>query len=313
MNENNNNDNQNNTYNIYNAMNVDAFNVFNQNTNNAAPENTPQQPAQPAPTAPVQPVQPKPVQDPNLVTVNDYKEPKKPFSFKDLLKKKIEEEEKTYSIDDITNFKDDKKEVDMEEVKEKRKKIKDIIILVVAVIALVIVGIVAYNVFTNYLLPNQNIIDSNTINKNIRSSKVAEKKGEVVKYNCNYNLDNAFYDLPAGEYIDWESYNAHTTYIFLDDRLDVIEEKIDIKYSDIMMDDVKGTVISYCNAYNKVLDQYLFLCHFSNNHLIIDNAFYLNKMVGEPTNRLGTYKLNYHKNSILGDIIINNNSCTLVQ
>ena len=70
--------------------------------------------------------------------------------------------------------------------KEKKKKIKDIIVLILALIVLVIVGIVAYNVFSNYLLPNQNIIDSNTINRNINSSNVIDNSKDIVSYSCNY-------------------------------------------------------------------------------------------------------------------------------
>lgn len=313
MNENGNN-NQNNNYNIYNTMNDDAFNVFNQSSQNVNTTKPVEGIATPQPTQPVQqaPVAaPAPAPTPqNLVTVNDYKEPKQPFSFKNLLKKKIEEDEKTYSIDDITSFKDTSEKVDEEEVKEKKKKIKDIIILVAAVIVLIIAIIVAYNVFTNYLLPNQNIVDTSTINKNINSKKVINNTNDIAKYNCNYVLDDTFYNLPAKEYIIWEFYKGSSSYSFLNDKLDIMEEHMDISYN-LMDDETKKMVIKYCNSYNKILDQYQFLCRFTDNHLLITNIFNLNKIDENVSNVLGEYNLKYNKNNILGDVITSNTACTL--
>lgn len=313
MNGENGNNNQNNNYNIYNSMNDDAFNVFNQNV----PAPTPTEVA-PTPTAPTEPVPVQPAQigtspTPNLVTVNDYKEPKKPFSFKDLLKKKVEEEEKTFSIDDITNFKEEKKpDIDPEEAKEKKKKVKDIIILVVALIALVIVGIIAYNVFSNYLLPSENVIDSNIIRKNIHSSKVVKEKkeGEATIYNCNNTIDNTFYNLPYTEYINWDLYKGNATFSFVNDKLDVMNETYNITYN-MLTPEETSIIVNYCNSYNKVLDQYQLLCKYSNNILVITNSYYLNKIDGEITNTLGTFNIKYNKNTILGDLLSNNSSCAI--
>ena len=310
---NNSNDNKDNNYNIYNTMNDDAFNVFNQNQQAITPEapgqaqQVPKQTEQiPQPAQPVQPVAP----NPNLVTVNDYKEPKKPFSFKDLLKKKIKEEEKTFNIDDITNYKDTTKKVDIEEVKEKNKKIKDIVILVVALVVLIIVGIVAYNVFTSYMLPSQSVVDSSKINKNIQSKKEINDINDVVIYNCDNSFDDTFYNLPGKEYIVWENYRGITSYSFYKDKLDMIKEQLDINYN-VMDRDINNTILKYCNSYNKVLDQYVFLCTFSNSHMIITNTFYLNKIDGPISNNLGEYKIKYNNHNILGDIITSNTSCTL--
>ena len=323
MDENSNN-NQNNNYNIYTSMNDDAFNVFNQSAQNNSAAVSPQQPVSNAtPTTPAVPPTPAPVKPaptkttpdslpPGMVTVNDYKEPKKPFHFKDLLKKKIEEEEKTFSIDDITNFKDTRVKVDVEELKEKKKKIKDIIVLILALIVLVIVGIVAYNVFSNYLLPNQNIIDSNTINRNINSSNVIDNSKDIVSYSCNYIADDTFYNFPAKDYIIWDNYKGTANYSFLNDKLDIITENIDINYN-YMDDETNKIVIKYCNTYNKILDEYQFLCNYANYHLVITNTFYLNKIDKNINNFLGDYNLKYNKNNILGDIITNDNSCTLIK
>ena len=312
MDENSNN-NQNNNYNIYKSMDDDAFNVFNQNSQSS----TPAQPVstQVAATPEVAPATPTPAPapttpPPGMVTVNDYKEPKKPFNLKDLLKKKIEEEEKTFSIDDITNFKDTKVKVDPEELKEKKKKTKDLLILILALVALIVVGIIAYNVFTNYLLPSQNIIDSSTINKNINSNKIVDNTDEIVKYNCYYGIDDAFYNLPAKDYILWDFYKGVTNYSFLNDKLDIIVENIDIYY-DFMEYETSVEVTNYCNRYKKILDQYQFLCHFTNNHLLLTNTFYLNRVDKNISNVLGDYNLKYNKNTILGDIITNDTSCVI--
>ena len=96
------NNNNNNNYNINTGMNADAFNVFNQAPTQPA---QPQQPVVVPPTGPSAPVRPMTVPPTeNLVTVNDYKPPKEPFSIKALLRKKVEEEEKKIDINDISSF-----------------------------------------------------------------------------------------------------------------------------------------------------------------------------------------------------------------
>ena len=309
MNEGNNQNNNN--YNVHTTMNDDAFNIFNQNTQSKSQAVEEVKPVEQQNSVPTQTVEVEPSPTPNLVTVNDYKEPKKPFSFKELLKKKIAEDEKTYSIDDITNFKDDKKEdIDPEELKEKQKKIKDIIILVVALIVLIIVGIIGYNVFTNYLLPNENTISSDTINKKILSSNVVEEKKNYIKYKCNSNIDNSFYNIPFIDNTNWDLYKGNTYYSFTNDRLDIINEVFELTYN-MLSEEENNTIINYCNSYNKVLDQYVLLCNFSNNHIVINNTFYLSKIDGEVKNKLGVFKINYTKNNILGDVITSNDSCTM--
>ena len=314
MNNDNNNE-QNNNFNIHSAIDESAFNIFNQNPSPqptvSQPTNNPASAPAAAPTpVPPQPTKAAPTQ--NMVTVNDYKEPKKPFNLKDLLKKKMEEEEKTFRIDDITNFKDTTVREDPEEVKEKKKKKKDLIVLIFALIALVVACFIAYRVFSNYLLPSQNIIDSNTINRNINSTNVINDDSDIINYNCNYMADDNFYNFPAKDYINWELYKGSSTYSFLNDKLDIITENIDLNY--FYMDDATTKiVVSYCNKYNKILDEYQFLCRFTNNHLLITNTFYLNKIDSNINNFLGNYSLRYNKNSILGDLITNDNSCVIAK
>ena len=156
MNEGNNN---NNNFDLNTSINSEAFNVFNQAK---APSTEAQAVLKPDLNHPQTPVQP--ITEPkteNLITVNDYKPPKEPFSFKKLLRKKIEEDEKKLDINDISNFVEEKKSEDeILAEKEAKKKKKDIITLIVLLVILVIMGYVAYTVFSNYVAPSKDYINN---------------------------------------------------------------------------------------------------------------------------------------------------------
>ncbi len=307
---------ENNNYNIHNAMDDNAFDIFNQKAqqqpvvpspvNNTAQTTTPQHPV-PIAT-------PTPTQNENLVTVNDYKPPKEPFSFKKLLKKKIEKEEKTFSIDDITNFKDDGKKVDMEEVKEKRKKVKDIVILIGAIIGLVVAVIMFINIFSNYTM-GENIVNNNSVLKIKSSKEIVEKEEtkEVTSYMCDKTLDVSFYKIPNDIYINWEAYKGNITYTFNNDKLATIKEEYTLLYNDMNKDENR-IIINYCNNYNKVLDQYQLLCTYSSNYLSITNNINLTKLDNESINNsLVIINPIYNTNTILGDILSTNNNCSIVK
>ena len=79
----------------------------------------------------------------------------------------------------------------------------------------------------------------------------------------------------------------------------------------MLSEEENNTIINYCNSYNKVLDQYVLLCNFSNNNIVINNTLYLSIIDSEVMNKLGIFKINYTKNNILGDVITSNESCTM--
>ena len=299
----------------------DMFSVFNQTPTTEPPTAAPTTPpeiggvsASPSTVAPITttpPTPPKPVQatkpEDNLITVNNYVAPKEPFSLKNLLKKKMQEEEKTFNINDITNYTETRPKVDTEEEKEEKKKKSDLIKLILLLIVLVIVGFFAYRVFSNYLEPSQNII----INRNTNSNIINNDKIEVISYECNKPFDMTFYNFPYSYNIESLTYKGNTTYTFHNDKLHNITEQFTFLY--INLDDFsKKEITDYCNKYNVVYDQYQLICKFSNNYLTITNSFNTKDISNkEIKNKLYTFNINYNKDTIVGDVLENDKTCRL--
>ncbi len=316
---NNDNNNQNN-YNLNNSMNDDMFNVFNQTPTTEAPvQATPVAPqigntaAAPtttvAPTTTTPPTPPKPAidqkKDENLITVNNYVEPKEPFSLKNLLKKKVQEEEKSFDINAITNYTETKK-VLTEEDKEEKKKKSDLIKLVILLIILAIVGYFAYSVFSNYLAASESVV----INKRTATNIVNTDNVKTISYECDKPFDMAFYNFPYPDNIEHMTYKGSITYSFRNEKLYNIEENMTFLYIDL--GEASKDVINYCNKYNVVYDQFQLLCKFSHNYLIIKNSIYMKDLDNKVVkNNLYTFNIIYNKDTIIGDILTNDKSCKL--
>lgn len=305
------NNNNNNNFNLNTGMNADAFNVFNQ---------TPTQPTEPqqpvvvpptGPTAPVRPVAVPPTE--NLMTVNDYKPPKEPFSIKGLLKKKVEEEEKKIDINDISSFTVPKKsdeEIQLE--KEEKKKKKDIILLIVLVIVLIIMGYFAFTVFSNYMLPSENSVKSEQLSTNVTKTKEPKKK-VITTYDCDKPLDIEFYKIPYSDLINMETYKGYNEYIFEDDALTTIEESFTFIYNEFP-EGVETEVIRYCNGFNVVYDQYKMLCTYNNNLVTVKNTFFINKLdTNEVVNRDIKYNFIYNNKTNSKKILEDDPTCKLKQ
>ncbi len=307
--QNNNNNQNNNDYNIYNSMSADAFNVFNRNvatTTEAAQQAVPVQPvAQPQPTAPTP--APAPSTE-NLVTVNDYVEPKEPFSLKNLLKKKAEEEEKKIDINDISSFVTPKKsEEEIAEENEEKKKKKDLLVLIILIVVLIVMGYFAFTVFSNYLEPSSNGITTSIVkNEEVKE----EKKTTNVAYNCDKPFDNDFYKIPYAEYINLESYKGKNNYKFKNDSLINIEESFTFTYNNELPEEAKPIITKYCNSYNAVYNAYKLLCTYSNNTIIIINIFRINKLeTNVITNKVVTFNLIYNKDTSSAKLLENDKTC----
>lgn len=311
--------NSNDNYNLNSSMNANAFDVFNQNANNSTPA-APQAPVTPQPvqnqngvpvanittTPPKPPVIQKQSSEPVGITVNDYVEPKEKFSFKNLMKKKVEEEEKKFDINAITQYTEEhKKEVDTEEVKEEKKKKKDLIKLILLLVALAVAMYFAYSIFSNYLKVNDNVI--NTI-----STKEPLKEVKTESYECNKPLDMDFYKLPQRENILLDNYKGKIIYTFKNDKLDSIYEELEIEYDKMTVN--MQEVINYCNKYNIVYDQFQLLCSYKRSTIIIKNNMSLTKPNNKKfANDFLTFNLEYDKNAIVGDVLSNDKSCKLKQ
>ena len=310
--------NSNDNYNLNSSMNANAFDVFNQNasaSNQPAPTPVPQAPVQNqngvpvaniTTTPPKPPVIQKQSNEPVGITVNDYVEPKEKFSFKNLMKKKVEEEEKKFDINAITNYTEEhKKTEDAEEVKEQKKKKSDLIKLIILLVVLAIVIYFAYSIFSNYLKVNSNVI--NTIN-----TKEPLKNVKTESYECNKPLDVEFYKLPQRDSILLDNYRGNIVYTFKDDKLDTIYEELVIEYDKMTVD--MQEVINYCNKYNILYDQFQLLCSYKRNTITIKNNMSLTRPNNKKfANDFLTFNFEYNKNTIIGDVLSNDKSCKLKQ
>ena len=305
-----NNNNNNNNYNLNTGMNSDAFNVFNQ---------TPVQPVQQqpvvvpptGPSAPIKPVVEQPTEA--LMTVNDYKPPKEPFSIKGLLRKKVEEEEKKIDINDISSFivpKKSDEEIEME--KEEKKKKKDLIVLIVLIVVLIVMGIVAFNIFSNYMLPSKNNIPAEALKTNIEEVKEPKKK-VITTYDCDKPLDIEFYKIPHSDLINMETYKGYNEYIFEDDSLSTIEESFTFIYNEFP-EGVENEIIKYCNSYNVVYDAYKMLCKYNNNLITIKDTFFINKLdSNEVVNKDIKYSFIYNNKTNSAKLLEDDTTCKLKQ
>ncbi len=305
------NNNNNNNYNLNTSMNADAFSVFNQ-----VPEQ-PTQPAQsvvtPQPTAPVGPVRPVVEKPTELMTVNDYKPPKEPFSIKNLLRKKVEEEEKKIDINDISSFvvptKSDE-EVQLE--KEEKKKKKDLIVLIVLIVVLIVMGYIAFSVFSNYMLPSENSIQSETLTTNITKTETPKKK-VITSYDCDKPLDIDFYKIPNSDLINMETYKGYNEYTFEDDSLTTIKETFTFIYNELP-EGIEPEIIRYCNSYNVVYDAYKMLCKYNNNLLTIEDTFFINKLESnEVINKDIKYNFIYNNKTNSKKLLEDDQTCKIKQ